>query len=181
MFVIALVSSTGGGLIRDGFLLLRTPTLLTDSVYLVLIVIATAIMGLAARRLVSVLNQAWLDKFIELIDAVGVPAFAIVGMQMALAQGISIVGVVLVGVINGVGGGLLRDVLVREPPRLLLPGQYSALVVLAACVAFVGLRRGLGIDGKEAALITIALFFFVRVLTIRFNWTSAALLSEPPE
>jgi uncharacterized membrane protein YeiH len=181
VFVIALVSSTGGGLIRDGFLLHRTPALLTNGVYLVLIILATALIALVARRLMSVLNRAWLDKLIELIDAVGVPAFAIVGMQLALAQGISIPGVVLVGVINGVGGGLLRDVLVRETPRLLLPGQYSALVVLAACLAFIGLSRGLGMDATNAAFVTIALFFGVRALTVRFNWTSSALLRERPE
>jgi uncharacterized membrane protein YeiH len=130
---------------------------------------------------VSVLNRAWLDKLIELIDAVGVPAFAIVGMQMALAQGISIPGVVLVGMINGVGGGLLRDVLVRETPRLLLPGQYSALVVLVACLAFIGLSHGLGVDATRAAFATIALFFVVRALTVRFNWTSNALLRERSE
>ena len=181
VFVIALVSSTGGGLIRDGFLLHRTPALLANGVYLVLIIVATTLIGLAAKRLVSVLSRAWLDKLIELIDAVGVPAFAIVGMQIALAQGIPIPGVVLVGVINGVGGGLLRDVLARDTPRLLLPGQYSALVVLAACLAFVGLRRGLAMDATQVAFVTIALFFVVRALTIRFNWTSSALLGERSE
>ena len=181
VFVIALVSSTGGGLIRDGFLLQRTPVLLTNGVYLVLIILATALIGLAAKWLVPVLNQAWLDKFIELIDAVGMPAFAIVGMQMALAQGIPIPGVVLLGVINGVGGGLLRDVLARETPRLLLPGQYSALVILTACLTFVGLRLWQGMGATPAAFVTIALFFVVRALTVRYNWTSSALLGEPPE
>lgn len=179
VFVIALVSSTGGGLIRDGFLLQKTPVLLTHSAYLVLIILATALIGIAAKRLVSVLKRAWLDKLIELIDAVGVPAFAIVGVQMALAQGIAVPGVVLVGVINGVGGGLLRDVLARDTPRLLLPGQYSALVVLIACLAFVGLRLGLGMGATRAAFITIGLFFLVRALTVWFNWTSSAILREP--
>jgi uncharacterized membrane protein YeiH len=181
VFLIALVSSTGGGLIRDGFLLQRTPVLLTNGVYLVLIAVATVLVGLVAKWLVSVLTRAWIDKLVELIDAVGVPAFAIVGMQLALAQGISLPGVVLVGVINGVGGGLFRDVLARETPRLLLPGQYSALVVLIACLAFVGLRLRWDVGATQAAFVTIALFFVVRALTVRFNWTSSALLREPPE
>jgi uncharacterized membrane protein YeiH len=181
VFVIALVSSTGGGLIRDGLLLNRTPAFLIHGAYLALIILATVLIGLAANKLASVRNRAWLDKLVELIDAVGVPAFAIVGMQIALAQGISIPGVVLVGVANGVGGGLLRDVLVRETPRLLLPGQYSALVVLGACLVFVGLSRGLGTDATQAALVTIALFFVVRALTVWFNWRSSALLREPAE
>jgi ribose/xylose/arabinose/galactoside ABC-type transport system permease subunit len=72
-------------------------------------------------------------------------------------------------------------VLVRETPRLLLPGQYSALVVLIACLAFVGLVRGLGVDATKAALVTIALFFVVRALTVWFNWSSSALLRESSE
>jgi uncharacterized membrane protein YeiH len=176
VLVIALVSSTGGGLIRDGLLLHRTPTLLTDGAYLALIVLATVLVCLAAKGLVTGLTEAWTDKLIELIDAVGIPAFAIVGMQMALAQDVSMSGVVLIGVINGVGGGLLRDVIVRETPRLLLPGQYSALVVLIACVVFVGLSRGIVMDATKAALITIAAYLFVRSLTIAFNWRSSALV-----
>ncbi len=190
VFLVALVSSTGGGLIRDGFMLQKTPALLTNSVYLVLIAVATVLVGLVSKWLVSVLKQGWLDKFIELIDAIGMPAFAIVGMQKALEQEISIPGVILVGVINGVGGGLLRDVLVRETPRLLLPGQYSSLVLLIACMTFLGLRfgpgvtflglwSGPGLSATQAAFVTITLFFVVRALTVRFNWTSGALLREP--
>jgi uncharacterized membrane protein YeiH len=178
-FVIALVSSTGGGLIRDGFLLHRMPGLLSNAVYLVLIALATLIVGLAASKLVAERKRSWPDKLIELIDAIGVPAFAVVGMQLALAQGIPIPGVVLVGVINGVGGGLLRDVLVRETPRLLLPGQYSALVVLVACGAFVALTRWLGMEATPVALVSIALFFVIRALTVRYKWTTSSLLRQP--
>jgi uncharacterized membrane protein YeiH len=181
VFVIALVSSTGGGLLRDGFLLQRTPALLTDGAYLALIILAATIVALCAKWLVAGMDRAWLDRTIELIDAVGVPAFALVGMQLALAQGVSLPGVVLVGVINGVGGGLMRDVLVRETPRLLLPGQYSALVVLVACLAFVGLRRGIAMEPTKAAVITISLFFVVRALTLWFNWSSSALIRERSE
>ena len=181
VFVIALVSSTGGGLIRDGFLLQRTPGILTNGVYLVLIVVATVLVAIAARKLVNIPSSARTDKLIELIDAVGVPAFAVVGMQLAMAQGVPIPGVVLVGVVNGVGGGLLRDVLARETPRLLLPGQYSALVVLLACVVFVALTRGISLGATPAALVAMALFFVVRALTVRFNWKSDPLLREPPQ
>jgi uncharacterized membrane protein YeiH len=108
-----------------------------------------------------------------------VPAYAIVGMQLAQAHELSIPGVVLVGVVNGVGGGLLRDVLANEPAHLLLPGQYSALVLLLACLVFVGLTRWYGIAATAAGLTTVALFFVVRAMTIRYNWRTAALLREP--
>jgi uncharacterized membrane protein YeiH len=181
VFVIALVSSTGGGLLRDGLLLQRTPVLLTHGAYLVLITLATAMIAVATRWLMAVPQWAWSDKLIEMIDAFGVPAFAVVGMQLALAQGLPIPGVLLVGVINGVGGGLLRDLLANETPRLMLPGQYYALALLVACLLFIILTLGLGWESTPAALVTVAFFFVIRALTIRFNWQTQPLLREPTE
>jgi uncharacterized membrane protein YeiH len=179
VFVIALVSAVGGGLLRDGIVLQRTPLFLTNSVYLILVASATVVVAIGTQgRLV--LPKWLLVKIVEWIDAVGVPAYAVVGMQLAQAQGLSTPGVVLVGVLNGVGGGVLRDVLANEPAHLLLPGQYTSLVLLLACVTFVVLTRWSGIAPTPAGLVAMALFFIIRAATIRFNWQTRALLSESP-
>lgn len=177
VFVIALVSSMGGGLIRDGLLLQRVPALLTGDAPLLLILVATGLVGVASRWIVA-RNLATFEKLIEVTDAVGVPAYAILGMQMAAEQDVSTLGVVLVGVINGVGGGLLRDLLARETPHLLKPGQYSALIALLACVSFVALTRAFDVDPTHAAFATMALYFIARALTIRFHWTTRSLSPE---
>jgi uncharacterized membrane protein YeiH len=181
VFVIALVLSTGGGLLRDGFLLQRTPVFLSNGDYLVLITLATAVIAVATRWLMLAPKVPWSDKLIDFIDAFGVPAFAVIGMQLALDQGLPIPGVLLVGVINGVGGLLLRDLLANETPRLLLPGQYYALVLLIACLLFIMLTRGLGWEATPAAFVTVALFFVIRALTLRFNWQTYPLLRQPPK
>ena len=54
---------------------------------------------------------------------------------------IPVTGVIFVGVVNGTGGGLLRDVLVRDVPAILRPGQFVSLLLLLACVLFVGLKQ----------------------------------------
>lgn len=179
VFVIAMVSSMGGGLIRDGLLLQRTPVVLTHGVYLLLIAAATVIVAVNARWLRYLPKRFSIDRIVEWIDAVGVPAFAVVGMQLALAEGVAIPGVILVGVINGIGGGLLRDVIAGDTPALLLPGQFVALVVLFACVAFVALTVWFGWDATRAAIATMAVFFVVRAITIRFNWKTGALMHAP--
>jgi uncharacterized membrane protein YeiH len=179
VFVIALVSAVGGGLLRDGIVLQRTPVFLTNSIYLILVAAATAAVAIGTQGRVVV--PRWLAvKLVEWIDAVGVPAYAVVGMQLAQAQGLSTPGVVLVGVLNGVGGGVLRDVLANEPAHLLLPGQYTSLVLLLACVTFVVLTRWSGIAPTPAGLLAMALYFVIRAVTIRFNWQTRALLSESP-
>jgi uncharacterized membrane protein YeiH len=176
VFVIALFSSMGGGLIRDGVMLQRTPVMLTNGMYLLIIVIATIIVGLVARKVISLPKSFSITKLVEVIDVLGIPAYAVVGMLLSLDQSMSLPGVVLVGVVNGVGGGLLRDVITGEEPALLKPGQFTPLVVLLVCVVFVALTEWIVIPIYPAALFTIALFFIIRVLIIRFNWRTEALV-----
>ena len=178
VFIIALVSAVGGGLLRDGVVLQRTPAFLTNGTYLFLVAAATVAVAIGTQERVWRPGWATLVKLVEWIDTVGVPAYAVVGMQLAQAQGLSTPGVVLVGVLNGVGGGVLRDVLVNEPAHLLLPGQYTSLVLLLACVTFVVLTRWSGIAATPAGLIAMALYFVIRAVTIHFNWQTRPLLSE---
>lgn len=180
VFVIALVSSMGGGLIRDGVMLQRTPVVLTNGMYLLIVVIATMIVGLAVRKIISFPESFSIKKLVEVIDVLGIPAYAVVGMVLSLDQSMSLPGVVLVGVVNGVGGGLLRDVITGEEPALLKPGQFTPLVVLLVCVVFVALTQWVAIAIYPAALVTIALFFIIRMLIIRFNWRTEALIPHDP-
>jgi uncharacterized membrane protein YeiH len=98
-----------------------------------------------------------------------------VGVQKSIAAGLSIPAAVLVGVINAVGGGLLRDLLVRDEPLLLKPGQFYALAALAGCILFVLLTVRYGMPAPRAGLITVGCTFAVRVLAIEFNWRTKPL------
>jgi uncharacterized membrane protein YeiH len=81
---------------------------------------------------------------------------------------------------TAVGGGLLRDILVREEPLLFKPGQFYALVALGGCVLFVALVRGGWLTPNHAAIVTITLVFAVRLLAIKFNWRTSAVQRPPP-
>lgn len=176
--VVALVSAVGGGMLRDGLFLQRTPLILTDGVYLPLILTATVAVTVLARRFRQLPPRQLTDRLVNVIDALGTPAYAMIGMQLALARELPLPGVLLIGFINGTGGGLLRDVLVRDVPALFQPGGYAALVVLFACCLFMALVLGLGVPNHAAALIAIAVGFVVRLLTIRFNWRTSPVMPE---
>ena len=88
-------------------------------------------------------------------------------------------GVIFIGVVNGAAGGLLRDVIVREVPALLRPGQFVTLLLLAACALFIVLKRYADVGAPQAAWTMACSFFVLRVLAIRFNWTTRSLLPEP--
>ena len=177
VFVIALLSSTGGGLLRDAIFLQRTPVLLVDPIYLPLIAASTIIMSLFVGPLTRILKTDTVGKLVDLIDALGTPAFAVVGMQLAMDQRIPVFGAMFVGVVNGVAGGLLRDVVVRDVPALLRPGQFVSLALALVCGLFMVLRLQYGVRPTEAAWATVGAFFLIRVLAVRFNWQTRSVAS----
>ena len=179
VFVVALFSAVGGGLLRDAVFLDRTPVFLTNPAYLSLIVGATVGTAFFGRPLHRLIGSETIKKVVDLIDALGTPAFAVFGMQLAQAQGLPLPAVVFVGVANGVAGGLLRDIVVNEVPTLMRPGQFSALTLLAACALYLTLVRQVAITATDAAWISVGAFFVARVLTIRFNWQSKSVWEAP--
>lgn len=175
VFVLAMITAGGGGMIRDGLLISRGPSgLLTDPRYLG-VVFAATFLTLLFHRFVDRLN-----KTIAVIDALGLGAFAVHGVQVSLQAELSLPAVVLGGTITAVGGGLLRDILVRDEPLLFKPGQFYALVAIGGCLLFLALLRFELTTPNEAALITVAATFAVRLLAIRFNWRTRALYRAPP-
>jgi len=70
---------------------------------------------------------------------------------------------------------LLRDLLVRDEPLQLKPGQFYALAALGGCLLFIFLTMRFGMPAPRAAFITIACTFVVRVLAITFNWRTKPL------
>jgi uncharacterized membrane protein YeiH len=177
VFVIALLASTGGGLIRDGIFLQQTPPVLGDSWYIPLILLATVAVSLFRQRITG---MRLVDRLISTIDAIGVPVFAVVGMQLSLRAGIPLPGVVLVGAVNGFGGGLLRDVVVGDTPSILQPGQFAISALVFVCILFLFLTEALGLSPLRAAWSIIVLYFVIRMLSIRYNWQTQPVLSDPP-
>lgn len=162
---LALVVGVGGGLIRDGvFLQQGAPAAVQDVRYLWAVLAATAV-GVLLHPLAG-----RFDRFIAVVDAAGLGAYAVVGMQKSLSAGLSPAAAVLVGVVNAVGGGLIRDVLVREEPLFFKPGQFYALAALAGCVIFLLLVRVWGLPFELAAWGAIGATFLFRMLAIELNW-----------
>jgi uncharacterized membrane protein YeiH len=184
VFFLALVSSIGGGLIRDGvFIPATSPTpLLTDARYIQVILAATVVSIVFGKRVKH------FRRVIAIIDAVGLGAYAAFGTQKALFAGLSVPAAVLVGVINAAGGGLLRDIITREEPLVFRPGQFYVLTALAGSVFFVFFVTELGLTPTHAAVGAIGLTFVFRALSITLNWrttsvselTDAGPKAQPP-
>lgn len=165
MFIMAFVTGVGGALIRDGlFIQQGPPAIAVDGRYLVAVVLA-CLAGMAIGGFIE-----RFQKTIAYIDALGLGAYAVVGVQKALAASMSLPAAIMVGTVNAVGGGLLRDIIVRVEPLMLKPGQFYVLAALFGDSLFVILILVSRLSAPESALIAIGVTFVFRVLTIHFNW-----------
>lgn len=176
---IALVSSTGGGLLRDGlFLQSGPPALLRTPAYLAIVALAVAGIVVFGRR---VRNAGLVRTLVRGADGFGVGAYAVVGMRLAAQEGLAAFAMVVVGMVNAVGGGLLRDVLTRQDPELFRPGPLNALAALPACGAYL-LMTTLGIGATVAGWASVALAFTIRMASVRFELATRPLRSPsgPP-
>jgi uncharacterized membrane protein YeiH len=125
---------------------------------------------------------AGLDKIrgmLFVVDALGLGTYAVVGVQKSLALGLGVGAASFIGVINAVGGGLLRDVLVREEPFLFKPGDFYALVAAVGAGLFCLLTVTQTWPSGQAALLVIPVTFALRVLSHRMRWTTRAA-ERPP-
>jgi uncharacterized membrane protein YeiH len=175
VFALAFATAVGGGLLRDGIFISQGPPAVTkDSRYIIVIAASAALGPLFRSQVIR------FTKLIAWFDALGLGAYAVVGVLKSLNSGLSVAAAVLVGVVNAVGGSVLRDVLVREEPLLFKPGQFYALAAIAGCLMFVLLTIQLHIEVLRAAVITIGMTFALRVLAIRFNWTTKPVYEEHP-
>jgi uncharacterized membrane protein YeiH len=173
ILTLSLVSSTGGGLLRDGlFIQNGPPAVVQTPTYLLLI--ATAVV-------IVIFFGQWIDRFPKLdqrmavLDAAGLGTYAVVGMDHALAAGMSLPGVVVVGMVNAVGGGILRDVLLNTEPEMFKPGTLYQASALIGCLLFLGMTRAVLLSEFAAAWITIATVFAIRLLAIRYRIESRPL------
>jgi len=174
VFVLAFATGLGGGLIRDSLLRGSGPVLaLTDWRFMVAVVAAT-LCGLF--RVTARLEN--FNRAVAAFDAVGLAAFAVVGTNRALRLELHWLAAVFVGVVSAVGGGLLRDVLIRTEPLLLKPGQFYALAALFGACLYAALTIGFRLPGLTAAICATVATVGFRVLAIIFNWKTRAV-EEP--
>lgn len=172
LFALALVSATGGGLLRDGLFLQQGPPVLVQTpVYLEIVLAAALTVWVFGRKLHKVPG---FEELVGLVDAVGIGAYAVVGMSRANAAGLSLLGIALVGTVNAVGGGLLRDVAARREPELFRPGTFQALAALAGCIFFLLLTVLAGWAQTPAAWATIGLVAIIRILSVRLGLKTSA-------
>jgi len=162
VLVLSFAVGVAGGMTRDVLLGAVPPVAISDWRYIVVALGA----GLLTFHWWPVIDR--LRGTVLIFDGAGLALFAVSGAQKALDAGINPVAAVLLGVLTGVGGGMLRDVLVSEIPTVLRSELYAVAALAGATVVVIGDR--LPVPASVAMIAGALLCFGLRVVAIRRGW-----------
>lgn len=157
---LAVVTSIGGGTIRDVLLNREAVFWIADPTYL-WVILAAAVSTIGYARLFKVPTNA-----LRIADALGLALFAILGARIAEAEGVATPIVVVMGVLTGVAGGIIRDVLTNEVPLVFRSSEelYS-VAALGGVLLYLGLQA-LELPRPLPALLGVALVAVLRFAAI---------------
>ncbi len=160
--VLASVTALGGGTMRDT-LLGHYPLSWVKDPTLLLIACGAALITIALARFMETLKWPFL-----LLDALGLVVFTIIGCNVAIEMGQSPVIVIVAGMITGIAGGIVRDILCNDIPLVFSSELYATVSIVTGVIYYVGLQ--LGAAHEFVTILAIVVGFSLRVFAIIFNW-----------
>jgi uncharacterized membrane protein YeiH len=173
IFALAFVTGTGGGILRDAvFLQLGTPAAVRDWRYTAAVALASVIAIAFARQIAQLSLE---NAVFALVDAVALGMYAAIGVQKSLDVHLGWLAAVIVGVLNAVGGGVIRDVLAQRPAMLFQPSQLYGVAALAGCLCFVAIVEFAPFQQSVAGVCAVIVTVALRMLAVRFNWRTRAV------
>ena len=162
IIVLATVVGVAGGITRD-VIFGRFPTAFSDPIYISMTVIVGVVMFFLYTKFKSKMN-IWL-----VFDAVGLGVFSILGASIAYqVVGMEFLPMLFGGMITAIGGGILRDVFVREIPIVFVKEVYAVASILGI-VVFYGILNA-GVEIQVASVIGIVVSTGTRLLAMKYNW-----------
>jgi uncharacterized membrane protein YeiH len=171
VLVVATVTAIGGGILRDVLAGVTPPNALRHWFYLASPAVAALIVFVWHPQV----TRMW--RPIVLLDAAGLGIFTVTGTRLALDHGLGPSGAVALGILTGIGGGVLRDVLLREIPLVLRREIYALASAAGAVLVVIGSKVGWTIGWQIGAAVVV---FGIRVLAARRRWSAPVPRVTPP-
>ena len=163
--VLGAIVSVGGGTLRD--LLVQQEVFWIENPGFVVVGAGTALATVLLRRgqLIEAIQR---HHLVQIFDAAGLALFVVTGTNVALAAGASSTAAAIIGVISGVAGGVMRDVLAGEIPDVLTGGELYATAALVGAVLYLLLLE-LSISPLAVFWIPVVAIFIIRLLAVRYQ------------
>ncbi|MEX2263491.1 MAG: trimeric intracellular cation channel family protein [Bryobacteraceae bacterium] len=162
VLVLSFAAGNSGGIARDVLIGAVPPAAISDWRYIAVSMLA----GLITFYWYKIIYR--LNSPVLVFDAAGLALFAVSGAGKALAFDAGPVAATLLGMLTGIGGGMVRDVLVREIPTVLRTELYAVAALIGAAVVVIG--RMLHLPTAAAAATGAVLCFGLRFIAIRRGW-----------
>ncbi|WP_333646783.1 trimeric intracellular cation channel family protein [Lacrimispora sp.] len=170
--VLGVTTAVGGGMLRDIIIGNVPPALFRDPVYVILAFTTVLLLFSFVRVNRKFINRSSIEtyeKVMNIFDAIGLGAFTVVGIDTAVLSGYGDYDflVIFLGVITGVGGGILRDIMAGQTPYVLRKHIY-ACASIAGALLYAGLMDI--INGNLAMLTGACTVILIRLLATHFCW-----------
>lgn len=163
VLVIAMVTALGGGTLRDTVLGHHPVSWVHDDLYLSVASIAATLVVLWVRMTKPIPMSALL-----IADALGLAIATVMGTSVALQLHTSASAAIIMGVMTGVAGGVMRDIICNEIP-LVFQREIYATASIAGAVSFIALTAA-QVSSTTASIVSIVTVFAVRVSALRWHW-----------
>lgn len=170
VMILGIITSVGGGVIRDLILGITPPGTFTDPTYALIAATTSLIMFLPAVRQLLNKHQWLYDHILRIMDSVGLGIFTVVGINVACEgeYGSNVFLLLFVGVITGIGGGVLRDVLAGDTPYIFVKHFYAtASLIGAAC--YIAVHKFFG--DSLAMIIGASVIVVLRLIAAHYKWS----------
>ena len=170
VMILGLTTAVGGGIIRDLILGVTPPAIFRDPLYALTALATAALVFLPWVRRLFQRYQRIYDLLMLTMDSIGLGIFTVIGVQSAFAQSSSYSMFLLtfVGVITGVGGGVLRDMMAGNTPYIFVKHIY-------ACASLAGALLCAGLWGHIPAIwamnLGAGIVILIRALSAHFRWS----------
>ncbi len=169
--VLGIITAVGGGMIRDVLIGNIPPNMFRNPIYVTAAFITSVLLFLCFKYFPQTLNNRYVksEKIVNFLDAIGLGIFTVVGMDTGIAAGYSEYEflIIVLGVITGIGGGMVRDVLAGRKP-VVLQKQVYASASIAGALAYSLLLKLLPIG--YAMFASAMLVTAIRVAASKYHW-----------
>lgn len=162
VLVLSFAAGNSGGIARDVMIGALPPAALADWRYVSVSILA----GLITFYWFRIIDR--LSSPVLVFDAAGLALFAVAGASKALAFHAGPVAATLLGMLTGIGGGMVRDVLVREIPSVLRTELYAVAALIGSSVVVAGAM--LHLPSSLSSIAGAVLCFGLRFMAMRYRW-----------
>lgn len=171
-YVVGLVTAIGGGTTRDLLLNVKPFWMLQPS-YIVITAIALLCVILMGKRM------KYFNNTFFLFDAVGLGLFVVVGIEKSIGAGFPFWVSIIMGLITGSVGGIIRDILINEVPLIFRKDIYALACVFGGIVFYICIL--LHLPSEMTQLISAVSVILMRVLAVKYHWSLPVLKNGDEE